>query len=97
MDIDSIAKLFEQKLETTLPCDPIHLRNYYRVHQFRRDGYWPFVEREVSTMPTMNATADAEGQFLARIKEILPTGELLLRDQQGNQRKYHFKQVRYVL
>jgi hypothetical protein len=45
----------------------------------------------------MNATADTEGQFMARIEDVLPTGELLLRDQQGNQRKYHFKQVRYVL
>jgi len=97
VDIDSIAKLFEQKLETTLPCDPIHWRNYYRVHQFRRDGWHPFVEREVSTTPTMNATAEVEGQFMAKIEGFLPTGELLLRDQQGNQRKYHFKQVRYVL
>lgn len=96
-DIDAIAKRFEQKLETTLSWEPVQRRNYYRVHLYRRDGYWPFVEREVSTAPTMNATNDAEGQFMARIKEILPTGELLLIDQQGGQRKYHFKQVRYVL
>ncbi len=96
-DIDTIAKRFEQKLETTLACDSMKLRIYYHVHLYRREGYWPFVEREVSTAPTMNATADAEGLFLARIEGILPTGELLLRDQQGNQRKYHFKQVRYVL
>ena len=96
-DIDAIAKRFEHKLETTLSWEPVQLRNYYRVHHYRCNGYWPFVEREVSTTPTMNATAGVEGQFLARIEGFLPTGELLLRDQQGNLRKYHFKQVRYVL
>lgn len=96
-DIDAIVKRFKHKLETTLSWDPVQLRNYYRVHQYRCSGYWPFVEREVSTAPTMNATAGVEGQFMAKIEGFLPTGELLLRDQQGNQRKYHFKQVRYVL
>lgn len=96
-DIDAIAKQFEHKLETTLSCDLMKLRIYYRVHLYRREGYWPFVEREVSTQPTMNAQVGTEGQFMARIKEILPTGEIVLIDQQGNQRKYHFKQVRYVI
>ena len=96
-DIDAIVKRFEHKLETTLSWTPVQLRNYYRVHQYRCNGYWPFVEREVSTAPTMNATAEVEGQFMAKIEGFLPTGELLLRDQQGNVRKYHFKQVRYVL
>ena len=96
-DIDAIVKRFKHKLETNLSWDPVQLRNYYRVHQYRCNGYWPFVEREVSTAPTMNATAEVEGQFMAKIEGFLPTGELLLRDQQGNQRKYHFKQVRYVL
>ena len=96
-DIDAIVKRFKHKLETNLSWDSVQLLNYYRVHQYRCNGYWPFVEREVSTAPTMNATAEVEGQFMAKIEGFLPTGELLLRDQQGNQRKYHFKQVRYVL
>jgi len=96
-DIDSIVDRFKHKLATTLSCDSMKLRIYYHVHLYRRDGYWPFVEREVSTEPTMNATMDAEGQFMARIEKILPTGELILRDEEGNQRTYHFKQVRYVV
>ena len=96
-DIDAVIKRFKHKLETTLTWEPVQLRNYYCVHHYRRDGYWPFVEREVSTQPTMNATAGVEGQFMAKIEGFLPTGELLLRDQQGNVRKYHFKQVRYVI
>ena len=96
-DIDSIVQRFKYKLETTLSWDPVQRRNYYRVHHFRRDGYWPFVEREVSTEPTMNAPVGTNGQFMARIKQILPTGEIVLLDQQGEQHTYHFKQVRYVI
>ena len=96
-DIDAIVQRFERKLETTLSWESVQRRNYYRVHQYRRDGYWPFVEREVSTQPTMNAPVGINGQFMARIKEILPTGEIVLIDLQGGQHTYHFKQIRYVV
>ena len=56
---------------------------YYKAHLYRREGYWPY--------------EDANGRFEARIEDVLPTGEIVLRDKQGNQRIYHFKQVRYVL
>ncbi len=96
-DIDAIVQRFERQLETTLSWEPVQRRNYYRVHQYRRDGYWPFVEREVSIQPTTNASFGTKGQFMARIKEILPTGEIVLIDKEGNERKYHFKQIRYVV
>jgi len=69
---------------------------YYKAHLYRREGFWPFVEREVSTAPTMNADSLTDS-FMACIKDILPTGEIVLQDQQGKERKYHFKQVRYVI
>ena len=69
---------------------------YYKAHLYRREGFWPFVEREVSTAPTMNADSLTDS-FMACIKDILPTGEIILQDQQGKERKYHFKQVRYVI
>ena len=56
---------------------------YYKAHLYRREGFWPY--------------EDKNGQFLARIKDILPTGEIVLRDQKGKERIYHFKQIRYVL
>ena len=70
---------------------------YYKSHLYRREGMWPFVEREVTTAPTMNADAQAQGRFDARIEDVLPTGEIVLRDAQNQQRIYHFKQVRYVI
>ena len=56
---------------------------YYKAHLYRREGFWPY--------------EDNNGQFLARIKDILPTGEIVLRDQKGKERIYHFKQIRYVI
>jgi len=56
---------------------------YYKAHLYRREGFWPY--------------EDNNGQFLARIKDVLPTGEIVLRDQKGKERIYHFKQIRYVI
>jgi len=95
--IDDIIKTFEVYLSEWQLTSPESRRQYYMEHLYRREGYWPFVEREVSTLPTMNASAAAEGQFLARITDILPTGEIVLLDRQNNIRTYHFKQIRYVI
>ena len=56
---------------------------YYLTHLYRRKGYWPY--------------EDKDGLFRARIEDVLPTGELVLRDEDGKERIYHFKQVRYVI
>ena len=55
----------------------------YKAHLYRKEGFWSF--------------EDKNGCFEARIEDVLPTGEIVLRDQQGKERKFHFKQVRYVL
>ena len=96
-DIHELMQAFGKMLDHTLTWSAGQRRDYYMLHLYRRDGYWPYVEREVSTQPTMNASAGADGQFMARIKEILPTGEIVLIDQEGQQRTYHFKQIRYVI
>ena len=73
---------------------------YYKAHLYRKDGFWPFVEREVNTAPTMNVQRDdvqCTKAFMARIEDILPSGEIVLRDQQNQERIYHFKQIRYVV
>ena len=56
---------------------------YYKAHLYRREGWYLF--------------EDKNGTFEARIEDALSTGEIVLRDQQGNQRKYEFKQIRYIL
>ena len=90
-------QMFMQMLCFTMKWNTDDCRNYYLQHLYRREGYHPFVEREVSTAPTMIATEADTGQFMARIEDILPTGEIVLCDTQGNRRTYHFKQIRFVV
>lgn len=96
-EIHSAAKTF-----TTILTDICHWsaekrKTYYLQHLYRREGWHLYAEREVSIAPTMIATSAVKGQFLAEIVDILPTGELVLRDKQGNTHTYHFKQIRFVL
>ena len=92
-DLDSLMQQLYTQVQKAQEED---VWDYYKAHLYRREGYWPFLEREVSTAPTMNAKANANA-FMACIKDVLPTGEILLEDQQGKERKYHFKQIRYVI
>lgn len=95
--IKNVMMTFEAYLRMWELSKPEWRREYYMQHLYRREGFYPYIERKVSTAPTMNAHASTEGQFLARIEDILPTGEIVLTDQQGEQRIYHFKQIRYVI
>lgn len=92
-NIDTLMQQLYAEIQKALTED---IWDYYKAHLYRKDGFWPFVEREVSLAPTMNAY-DANNAFLAHIEDILPTGEIVLRDQNNQQRIYHFKQIRYVL
>ena len=96
-DIHELMKALLNEIHTVLAMKREEIWAYYRTHLYRKDGYWPFVEREVSIAPTMNANKETEGIFLAKIENIRADGEIELRDQEGNLRLYHFKEVRYVL
>ena len=78
-----IDKLMERLMEEIDQVLNEDVWPYYKVHLYRGKGFWPY--------------EDANGRFEARIEDVLPTGQIVLRDKQGNQRKYHFKQVRYIL
>lgn len=93
-DLDTLMQQLYGHVQSALNED---VWDYYKAHLYRREGFWPFVEREVSTEPTMNASSETKEQFEARIEDVLPTGEIVLRDREGQQRIYHFKQVRYVI
>lgn len=93
-DLDTLMQQLLEQVDETL-CEDVW--QYYKSHLYRREGFWPFVEREVSIEPTMNANKDTEGIFLAKIEDVRTDGELALRDTDGNLRLYHFKEVRCVL
>lgn len=96
-NIDALMQALMTQIEAVEAMSEEQVWTYYREHLYRKEGFWPFVEREVSIAPTMNADRNTEGVFLAKIENVQADGEIVLQDQQGKERKYHFKQVRYVL
>ncbi len=96
-NIDALMQALMTQIKAAEAVSEEQVWTYYREHLYRKEGFWPFVEREVSIAPTMNADRYTEGVFLAKIENVRTDGEIVLQDQQGKERKYHFKQVRYVI
>lgn len=96
-NIDEQMKALAHAIREVLSEPEEEVWAYYKAHLYRKDGFWPFVEREVSIAPTTNAQANADSQFMARIADILPTGEMVLEDPEGIRKKYHFKEIRFVV
>ncbi len=96
-NIDEQMKSLAHAIREVLSEPEEEVWAYYKAHLYRKDGFWPFVEREVSIAPTTNAQANADSQFMARIADILPTGEIVLEDPEGIRKKYHFKEIRFVV
>ena len=82
-DIDQLMNRVLEAVHKVLNEPEEEVWAYYKSHLYRREGFWPF--------------EDQNGTFEACIENVLPTGEIVLRDQQGKERKYHFKQIRYIL
>lgn len=82
-DIEKLMQDLLDAVHTVLKEPEETIWSEYKAHLYRREGYWPY--------------EDQNGIFEARIENVLPTGEIVLRDQEGKKRIYHFKQVRYVL
>ena len=55
----------------------------YMQNLYRKDGLHPY--------------EDCNGTFFARISSIEPTGHLILETEQGEKRRYEFKEVKFVL
>ena len=73
------------------------IRAAYMQRLYRRHGWHEYIEREVSTQPTAIAQKGIEGAFSAEILTVTEQGELVLRLQNNEEKKYHFKQIRFVI
>jgi len=62
---------------------PQDLKGRYLSHLYRRKGFHPY--------------ADKDGAFMAEIVNVEDDGHLLLRDDQGCDRRYAFKEVQFVV
>ena len=81
--IDSLMLDLLEAVHTVLNEPEEAVWSEYKAHLYRREGYWPF--------------ADQNGTFEAQIEDVLPSGEIVLRDKNNKERIYHFKQIRYVI
>lgn len=82
-DIDQLMKDLFEAVKAVLNEPEERIWSEYKDHLYRREGWYAY--------------EDHNGRFEARIIDVLPTGEIVLQDKQGNERIYHFKQIRYVL
>ena len=81
--IDPLMQDLLEAVHTVLNEPEEAVWSEYKAHLYRREGYWPF--------------ADQNSTFEAQIEDVLPSGEIVLKDPEGKERIYHFKQIRYVL
>ena len=82
-DIDLCMQDLLEAVHTVLNEPEEAIWSEYKAHLYRREGYWPF--------------EDKNGLFEAHIEDVLPTGEIVLKDKNNKERNYHFKQIRYVI
>ena len=82
-DIDQLMKDLFEAVKAVLNEPEERIWSEYKDHLYRQEGWYAY--------------EDQNGRFEARIIDVLPTGEIVLKDKQGNERIYHFKQIRYVL
>ena len=59
------------------------IRQQYQAMLYRRHGFHPYT--------------DKEGVFMAEIEDVEDDGHLVLRDDQGQQRRYAFKEVQFII
>lgn len=82
-DIERLMSHLFETVQSVLNESEQEVWSYYKSHLYRKEGFWPF--------------EDKNGPFEARIADVLPTGEIVLQDQEGKERIYHFKQVKYII
>ncbi|MBE6324031.1 MAG: biotin--[acetyl-CoA-carboxylase] ligase [Bacteroidales bacterium] len=103
-ELEPMIDAIVAEMERLLPLlqDYETLKREYMAHLYRKTGFHLYVEREVSTAPTMIARADKTNEekhtpFLAEIADVDEFGRLVLRTKTGELKTYHFKEIRFVI
>jgi BirA family biotin operon repressor/biotin-[acetyl-CoA-carboxylase] ligase len=95
-DIDALMQALMAQIEAVEAMDEAQVWAYYRDHLYRREGKWLFAEREVNLTPSRILTNHPKEAFEASIAGITEQGELVLHTAEG-EKKYHFKEIQFVL
>ena len=80
--LDHILKIAEEKYRQFLSSDTKKIRNEYQNALYRKPGYHTY--------------EDKNGRFQACIKEVKDDGALILETENGEIRRYLFKEVCFV-
>ncbi len=78
-----IIKRFKDRLRQIQDGDTAGVAQAYAARLYRREGFHPY--------------EDAQGRFEAEIREVEPTGHLVLAGRDGATRRYAFKEVRFLI
>ena len=85
-DLDAmLAEVLEATTVRYAQCvgDRKQLQLDYAAALYRKDGFYPY--------------RDAQGEFMATIREVQPDGYLVLCDTEGRVRQYAFKEVAFII
>ena len=85
-DLDAmLAEVLEATTIRYAQCvgDRKQLQLDYAAALYRKDGFYPY--------------RDAQGEFMATIREVQPDGYLVLCDTEGRVRQYAFKEVAFII
>lgn len=96
-DVEVLMKEWQEKIKAWEISTTDELEAAYLQHLYRGKGWHKYVEREVSVQPTMIAEQGIAGTFLAEFVGVTEQGELILRKENGEEKNYHFKQIRFVV
>jgi BirA family biotin operon repressor/biotin-[acetyl-CoA-carboxylase] ligase len=75
--------LFEQRYKALMMRDFANIEKDYSAHLYRNDGFYPYVSNE--------------NKFSAKILGISNIGELILETEHGEQKKFGFKEISFVI
>lgn len=81
----------------TLFDDLVVLKDTYMKHLYRRTGLHWWKENICSSEPVNILQGAQEGMFEASIRDVEDNGLLVLKTAKGETKKYHFKEIKYVL
>lgn len=82
-DIDRLMQDLLEAVQDVLQEPEEAIWAEYKTHLYRKEGFWPFEDRN--------------GRLEARIEDVLPTGEIVLRTPNGQLHQYGFKQIKYII
>ena len=82
-DREALLQAFLKELSKAMEMEPEALSQAYHRRLYRREG--------------MHRFSDSQGEFEAKVLNVLDDGRLVLLDAEGKARMYAFKEVQFVI